>query len=489
MKAKSLKKNYILNLAQQILMLLTPLITAPYVSRVLGADGIGVFSFTSSVVAYFILFANLGINSFGQREISYYQDDIEKRSEVFWNTKILSFITSAVTLGFFLIFIFVSKTPNKAIYIILTLSFITSAADASWLFQGMEEFGILVSRNIICRILNIACIFLFVHKKSDLLIYVFALTVANTVCNISYWFFVSKFVKKPILKKIHPFSNIKTIFSLFIPTIAISVYTMLDKTMLGIFSDNSFENGYYEQATKITKMILVIITSLGTVMIPRIGHLFEKKDSEQIKNYMYRSYQFVWFLGIPLALGMIAVSKNFVPWFYGEGFEKTIPLLSILSLLFLAIGINNVTGVQYFIPTKRQNLFTRTVIIGSIVNLACNCLFIPKFLSIGAAIGSVIAESTIAIVQLIIIRKELSILKILKSSLKYLIAGILMFLVIYFENTFLEPSILSTFILIFTGTCVYFLVLYLIKDDFFIDNIRSIIKRIKQKIKGKTEHE
>lgn len=147
----------------------------------------------------------------------------------------------------------------------------------------------------------------------------------------------------------------KIIISLFIPTIAIQIYTVLDKTMIGVITQDSFENGYYELAIKISKMVMAVVTALGTVMIPRIGYHFEQGETQRIRSLMYRGYRFVWFLGVPLCLGMIMVCGNFVPWFFGEGYEQVVPLLQILSFLILAIGINNVTGMQYMIPTKRQN--------------------------------------------------------------------------------------------------------------------------------------
>ena len=208
----------------------------------------------------------------------------------------------------------------------------------------------------------------------------------------------------------------KTVISLFVPTIAVQVYTVLDKTMIGMITQNDFENGYYEQAVKISKMVMTVVTALGTVMIPRIGFYFEKGDVKEVKRLMYRGYRFVWFLGIPLCLGLIMVSPKFVPWFFGEGYNKVSVLLGILSFLILAIGINNVTGMQYLIPTKRQNIFTLTVLIGAMINFAMNYILIERFAAIGAAIASVTAETVIAIVQLMIVRKEINPLEVLRGS-------------------------------------------------------------------------
>jgi O-antigen/teichoic acid export membrane protein len=234
---------------------------------------------------------------------------------------------------------------------------------------------------------------------------------------------------------------------------------VLDKTMIGLITQSANENGYYEQAIKIARMALTVVTALGTVMIPRIGYHFEKGETDTVKDYMYRSYRFVWLLAIPLCLGLIMISDNFVLWFFGDGYEPVIPLMKILALLILAIGINTVTGNQYLIPTKREKAYTFTVVIGAVVNFVSNLILIYYFKAIGAAIASVLAELTIVIVQFVVVRKELSIWNIVKTSGKYLLAGGLMASLLWFENRWLTSSVLNTCIMIVSGATVYFLAL------------------------------
>ena len=242
MSPKSIKKNYIFNVAYQILTILTPLITAPYLSRVLQPDGIGRVSFAESIVSYFSLVAVMGISSYGQREISYVQNDVAKHSEVFWNAKILGFCTAGITIVIYIIFSLLQK-ENATLYLILTLNLVANFFDITWFFQGMEDFAKTVTRNAIVKIMQICYIFLFVKDKTDLPLYV---------------------------------------LSLFIPSVAIQIYTVLDKTMIGVITGSEYENGYYEQAMKISKMLLVLVTSLSTVMVPRIGHLFENNKKDEI---------------------------------------------------------------------------------------------------------------------------------------------------------------------------------------------------------------
>lgn len=476
MAKKSIKKNYIYNLAYQILLLLTPLITTPYLSRVLGADGIGTVSFVESIVSYFTLFATLGVTTFGQREISYLQEDKKKRSKVFWETKALQVITSLIVLACYVVFALFQT--NKVLYLILSFNIIAVLVDVVWLLQGMEEFGKIVFRNVVFKAINIAYIFIVVKTKDDIIKYVFGIAFFLFLSNASLWAHVFRYVEKPNFKDIKPFRNIKVVISLFVPTIAVQIYTVLDKTMIGLITNNSFENGYYEQAIKLSKIVLVVVTSLGTVMIPRIGYHYGKGENEQVKAFMYRGYRFVWFLGIPLCFGLLGTAPNFVPWFFGEGFDEVIPLLKVLSFLILAIGINNVTGMQYLIPTKRQNLFSLTVLIGASVNFCLNLVLIYFFQARGAAIASVTAETIIALIQLYLVRKELSFWKILSSSWHYLIAGGLMLVVLEVLESRLNASILNTLIMAVCGAITYIVILLVFRDAFFIDNIKNIAGKV-----------
>lgn len=479
MGRKSIKRNYFYNVAYQILLLGIPLITTPYISRVLGANGIGTYSFMNSIVSYFTLFASMGIATYGQREASYVQDNREKRTQIFWETKVLSIISTMVCLACYIFFVLFIADFNQVIYLVLSLNIINVIADVSWFFQGIEEFGKIVLRNIVFKVINVVFIFLFVNVKDDLIWYIFGIVFLQLLSSISLWRYLPSIIDKPDFKNIKPFRNVITVISLFIPTIAIQIYTVLDKTMIGLFTIDSFENGYYEQALKMSKLVLSLVTALGTVMIPRIGFYFEKRETKQVQNLMYRGYRFVWFLGIPLCLGLIGISDNIVPWFYGEGFGTVASLLKVSSFLILAIGINNVTGMQYLIPTKRQKMFTYTILAGAGVNIVLNLLLIPRIQAMGAIVASVLAESIIAVIQIVLVRKELQPWTIIKSAGHYVLGGTAMLLLLLIENRFMEPSILHTSIMIITGACVYLGVLALVRDDFFLSNIKSVLRKLR----------
>ncbi|MGF0065768.1 flippase [Roseburia sp. MUC/MUC-530-WT-4D] len=479
-KQKSLKLNYIYNVSYQVLSLITPLITTPYVSRVLGADGIGDYSFTASVVTYFSMVAVLGTLTYGNREISYLQDDRKARSKLFWEIELLSFLSTGICTAAYLIFLLFCDRSRFSLYAIQTISIVCVAFDIAWLLQGMEEFGKVMFRNMLFKVINIVFIFTAVRDKDDLFLYVAGMVLLALASNLSIWFYLPQYIDRPVWKELHPMRHLKPTLALFIPSVAMSIYTVFDKTMIGLFSNN-FENGYYEQALKISKTALTLVTALGAVMIPRMGYYFNQKNMDKVKELTYQSYNFVWFLGVPLSFGLIGISQNLVPWFYGKGYDKINVLLPILGLLIIIIGLSNVTGIQYFVTTKRERLLTATVIIGAVVNFICNLILIPKLYSIGASIASVAAEAVITLTQLYFIRNELSFTRIMAQSVKYLLAGACMLLVLFFENHYLSPSVLHSCIMIFSGAIVYFIALFILKDQFFFAYAKQVLQKLRHK--------
>ncbi len=475
---KSIKRNYIYNMSYQVLTLITPLITAPYISRVLGADGIGAYSYTASIVAYFVMAASLGTLNYGNREISYLQKDRAGRSLVFWEIVFLKLLSASLCLAAYFVFLLFCRN-HTALYTVQSLALLSAAADITWLLQGLEEFGKIIFRNIILKILNIAFIFLAVTSREDLLLYAAGCSLLELAANLSVWAYVPKYVNRPEWKKLRPLRHLKPVTALFIPTVAATIYNCLDKTMLGIFTAADYENGYYEQATKISRMLLTAVTALGTVMIPRIGLYFNEGKHKEVRELLYESFHFVWFLGIPLCFGLIGISFQIVPWYFGPGYDKVSLLLVILAFLIPIIGLSNVTGVQDLITTKREHILTRTVCIGAVINFCMNLFLIPRFYSTGAAIGSVTAELVITILQLYYLRKELSIRIILSSSRNYFLAGIPMLLLLLAENHFLSSSILHTAEMVISGMLAYFLILFLLRDPFLLKYADSIISRIR----------
>lgn len=473
-KPKSIKKNFIYNIVYQLFILVAPLVVTPYVSRILGAEGIGLYSYANSIVSYFLLVAVLGTATYGQRAVSYVQDDKEGRSRAFWEVFILRTLTSVITLVAYLVFVFLTAESGQfIIYIILALNVVNTIFDITWFMQGMEEFGKISTRSILFRLLSIISVFIFVKTPDDLWLYVLFMTAYTVLGNITLWLYLPKYLCR--VHGIRPFHDIKTVLQLFIPTVAIQLYTVLDKSMIGWFTDGYAENGYYEQSEKIIKMATTAVTALGTVMIPRIAKVFKEGNFDLLKIYIYKSYRFIWMLAIPIALGLIAITSIFVPVFFGSGYEKCEILIPIFSLLAIMLGLSNVTGIQYLVPVGKQNVMTLTVLIGAAVNLVLNLILIPRFYSVGASIASVVAETSVTVAGFIYLKKKgmIKLRPIFTDSIKYWIAGAVMTGILFLIKAFLPIAVWSLIVLIVCGIMIYAIMLLVLRDSFALEIVQK----------------
>lgn len=479
MNKKSITQNYIYNLTYQVLVLILPLITTPYVSRVLGAENIGIYSYTISITTYFILFGSLGVALYGQRQIAYEQKKGKKLSKTFWEIVLLRFIAMTISMMIFY-FVFVNGKQYQIYYQILLLELLANCFDISWFFQGLEEFKKTVSRNMIIKLISVISIFAFVKNVDDLGIYFWIYVLSTLVGNLSLWAYLPKYLKKIKLKQLNIIQHIKPTIGLFVPQIAIQVYTILDKTMIGAIISNKSEVGYYEQSQKIIKILLTVITSLGTVMLPRIANTFANGDKEKVIGYMNKSFNMVFLLAFPMIFGIIAVSKSFVPVFFGPGYDKVIILMNIISPILLLIGLSNVTGTQYLLPTKRQKEYTFSVVCGAIINFIMNACLISKFGATGAAIGTIIAELTVTLIQMYTVRKNFKLKEIFKLSKNYVLSSMVMFTVCLFIRKFINNNFVSTIVQIIIGGITYGICLIIVKDAFILE----MLNKIKSKIEG-----
>lgn len=478
---KSLVKNYIYNLLYQILIIILPIITTPYLSRVLGAKNLGIYSFTLSIATYFVLFGSLGVALYGQREIAYVRDDKEKLGTTFYEILCFRFVTMAFSIFTFYLF-FCLGGEYQLYYKILLLELLANCFDISWFFQGIEDFKKTTGRNTIVKLISLICIFTLVRSRNDLWIYFAIYTLSNLLGNISLWFYLPKFIDKVNFKKLNLKKHIKPIVALFIPQIAVNIYTVLDKTMIGLILKDMVAEGNYEQSQKIVKMALTVVTSLGTVVAPRIANSMSNNNTDEINHYLKNSFKFVWFMGIPIMLGIMGIANTLVPWFLGKEFNDSIKLIMLGSPLIMAIGLNNVSGMQYLIPVKKQNLFTKSVVIGALFNFTFNSIMIPIIGANGAIISSVCAEFLILFIQLIDIRKKIDVQMVYKGNLKYLVYGLIMFVVIYVMGLKMKPTIVTTFIQIIVGVTLYGIILIITKDEYASKIFNKVLKKFRKKV-------
>ena len=428
-KSISVKKNFIYNSAFQVLVLIVPFVTTPYVSRILGADNIGKYSYASAMVTYFTLLAALGSTIYGQRKIAYYRDDKETMSRAFWNIFIFRCIMSMGSLFLYIIYVFVFEGFNL-INLIIAISIFNVAFDISWFYQGIEDFKSVVIRNLIVRLVCLSGIFIFIKDPNDTWKYVLILMLAQIMGSLSMWRGMPRYIQ--VVKKLKPFDGFKDICLIFLPSIATQVYTVLDKSMIGWITGSDYANGCYEQSERIARLALTVVTSIGTVVLPRVANLFQNDNLSEAKRYVYQAFQVVWLLAIPIMFGLMSVSSVFIPLFLGTGFDDAIGLLCIFSVLVLVVSLAYVVGISYLIPTKQQNIYTIAVTISAVVNFCINLIMIPQIGVYGAAIASVIAETVGVAIQMIycIIKKQLKVKLIFGSCWKYLLSGIIMYFVV-----------------------------------------------------------
>lgn len=478
-KNKSIAQNYILNLIYQLLLVVTPLITTPYLSRVLGVKNNGIFGYTFSIVSYFILFGSLGVSTYGQREIAYVQDNEEKKSKIFWEIVCFRFITYFFVIIVYYIW-FCRIGEYSLYYKLLIIEMLANAMDITWFFQGIENFKKPVIRNLIVKVLGIILVFLFVKSPIDLWKYFLVYVLSDFIGNVTLWIHLKQFIKIRI-DKVNFRKHIKPILILFFPQIAIQIYTVLDKTMIGNITNSMDAVGYYDQAQKIIKALLLIVTALGSVMSSRIAYAYSKKNNSDIKRYLTQSIHMVWLIAVPFILGVIAISNKFVPWYFGKGYYEVISLMNCTTPILLLIGLSNITGVQYLIQVDKKNGYTISVIGGAIANIIFNTIFITKFNAIGAVYASILSEAIVLLIQMFWVRDVITIKDVVIPCGKYLISGIIMFLSVKLLTNYLVISAIHTMVEVLLGGVVYFGCLVLLKDKFFLGIVCQILENLKNK--------
>ncbi|MGL5414768.1 MAG: flippase [Clostridium sp.] len=477
-KSISVKRNVVYNLAYQIVTLFLPLITVPYISRVLGANGVGVSSYTNSIVQYFVILGTIGISLYGNRQIAYVRDDKEKLSVTFWAITILKLITTGVAFIVYMI-IFANQKDYKIVFLIQGINILVATIDISWLFMGLEDFKKTVTRNIIVRIIGVILIFTFVKHENDVALYVFINAIMALIGNLVMWPYLSKTVQKVKVKWSDIREHIRPAMALFIPQIAIQIYAVLDRSMLGFLS-NTTQVGLYQQSQSIVKLVLGLVTSLGVVMLPRMSNVFASGDRDKLKEHLNRSLIGVSYVSIPMAFGLASIAEKFVPWFFGKGFGEVKYLLIISVPILFLIALSNVLGVQYLLPTNKNRQFTISVTVGAIVNVILNFILIPHYDAFGSCIATVVAELSVTAVQYIFLYKEIEMKPLIKAIFKYMIAGIIMTVIVVFIGRMMEANVITTLIQSIVGVVIYFLALVIIKDETNKLVIEFIIKKFKR---------
>jgi O-antigen/teichoic acid export membrane protein len=454
------------NLFYEILLIAVPLITTPYVSRVLGPDGVGTYSYTSSLVTYFTLFAGLGTAEYGKREIAGCRDDINERSRLFFEIELLSMITSAISIASWLI-LCTLYTEYKYLMLLFTFSILRTCFDISWFYAGIEKFKYIVSINAFFKIAAMVSIFVFVKSSNDIDRYVLIESLSLFLGSFSMWIFLPRKIRFVKIQLSHLKKHLKEVIIYFIPSIANVISSILDKTFIGIITDSSTENGYYEQATKIINLAKsVSFVALDGVVYSRNSYLFRaNKDTDKIAQNIQNTFCINTFLSIGCIFGVYSIASIFVPLFFGDGYDKTINIIYVLLPLVFIISISHMMNSLYYSPTGRRMKSAVYVVIGAGINLVLNIIFINLWGVYGAAVSSLISETVVTILFVSHCSGYLSLKTIINCLWKKLIAGAVMGVSIYLFNMIHINTLLKLIIDILGGASVYVFVLFLLKDS------------------------
>ncbi|MDE6847820.1 MAG: oligosaccharide flippase family protein [Ruminococcus sp.] len=480
MGKSSTKKNIIYQMIYEILILILPFATSPYISRIFGANGLGEYSYTYNIAGYFVLFAMLGIKNYGNRTIAKTRDNEDALNKNFSNILAIHLIVSVLCVFAYILYV-KCFAEMKTYAAIQTIYVISAVFDISWFYFGIEKFKMTVIRSSIIKILNVVFIFVFVRENTDLWKYCLIMALGMFISQVVLWIPLKRYVRiiKPDLKemKIH----VKPLIILFIPIIAISLYRFMDKIMIGMMSKKT-QLGYYENAEKVCNIPITIIASFGTVMLPKISNMISKSNDKLSGKYMKISMRYIMLLALALAFGLAGISDTFSIVFWGNGFAACGNIIKLLSITIPFIAFANILRTQYLIPYQMDKEYLISVILGAVVNVVVNYLLIPTYGGIGAAIGTISAEVIVCLSQSVLVMRKVPLKECVSQFIMFVPVGAVMFLGVYQTSKLMDISISSLFIQVIAGVVIYgifsLIILYFIKDEIFMKFLNNLKKKL-----------
>lgn len=474
---KRVSLNYIYNLIYQIISVSLPILTVPYVSRVLGPDELGKYYYVTSIVTYFGIIAVLGTVSFGQREIAKVQENLELRSKLFW--EIYWFRAFFIFLSFSIYIVFSLFIYKKYISLFLAnlFTFCSWLFDVSWYFQGVENFKVTAVRNSLVKILITSLIFILVKKPSDVFVYTCIYSIANLFGNLTMLPYLKHeivFIKVGIRGI---FSNIKEILELFLPVVAIQLYSVLNKIMLG-FMSNTLQVGFFSQIYTVVNLAITLIYAFVAVLTPRIAFLYNSGDLTGVKHYTRVAIGNVYMMGLPMMIGSLSVGKLFVPIFFGVNYIKAIPIMYVMSLLFIIIGMGQLLG-SFLVAINRQCQYTIAVSITAIVNIIMNYIVLKAgFKAIGVASVTVVSELICTLIQCYYLKDLVESKDYFRYFFHYLGPSVAIFFLSLILREFIRSNVICLILSVILSILVYFMILIIEKDRLFEELISPFMNKI-----------
>ena len=471
-------KNYIYNSAYQLLAIIIPIITAPYLSHVLGPDNLGIEGYVSSVCQIFTTVGMIGLTSYSTREIAYVRNDAYRRSKAFWELNLVRCMVFAMTLVVY--FLVIWDSPYRIYYLVQIVWLFSNFFDVSWLFSGMEIFRITVIRNVIIRFATVIFIFVFVKDRGDLYIYISLWALSQLIGTLSILPQVRKYIQYVPLSELEIKRHFLPSIRVFLPQLATMLYLQVDKVMIENLTNDTKQVAFYNQAEKLIKAPLALITAASTVMMPRIANVFVNKDIEKIRDYLKNCLEFLMLMSFPVAFGIAGLAKQLIPWYLGQDFLPVATAMMMLAPIIVAIAASSLSADQYFIATNQTRILAVSYTASAILNLIINFLLIPERGFIGAAIGTVVSEYFVFAVQYYVLNKQIHIMHTFIRCLKYGVFACVMYIAITFLGNDLGSDWRTTVIQIAVGAGTYIGLLLISKDRFCYKYARRFWKALKK---------
>lgn len=480
-KPKSLKLNFALNTTRTVLNFLVPVIIFPYVSRILGPDGLGKVDFANSIVSYFALFTALGIPVYGMREIARVRDDEKLRSQTVCELAVILAIT--VCAGYLLYIVLINFVPQmenqKKLFLIVAPTIFLSSFSFDWFYQGIEDQTYITVRYIIVKLTQIVCIFLLVKSRGHFLRYA---AIAVGMSGVSTFFNIThlrRFVHLVPVKELDITRHIKLILIVFASLVAVSIYMHLDVTMLGFFCSDA-NVGFYTAANRLVRIVIMLVTALSAVIVPRLENCLERGDNASYLRYLNLSLHYILLLALPCCFGVIALAPDIITIFAGEKYFESIKTIRLLSPIVIIVGLANFVGLQILYPHRQEWKYTFSVTVAAIVNACFNAILIPKFAQNGAAIGTLIAEGLGFLFQVIFAWRYLLETDFFSfNTVKYIVAGIGMYVVLSVIPNDGRNLLVHCVMCVLIAALVYGVILIVCREKLLLDSLKRFFFRRK----------
>jgi len=408
-KKKSLKLNFIMNAILTMSSFIFPLIAFPYISRILLPSGTGKVSFATSLISYFLVFSQLGIPTYGIRACAVVRNDKKALTRTVHELFIINLLMCL--LSYCILFIALVTVPRLqsdcTLYLIISLTILFNTIGMEWLYKALEQYIYITVRSIAFKIVALIAMFLLVHEQSDYVIYGGITIFAASASNILNFINVRKYIYVEPVGGYHFKPHLKAVVIFFAMSCATTIYTHLDTVMLGFIVTDE-DVGYYNAAVRIKTILVSVVTSLGAVLLPRASYYVENGLMNEFKRITSKALNFVFLVATPLMLYFMLFAKQGIYFLSGSAFEQSIVPMQIIMPTLLLIGVTNIMGIQILVPMGREKVVLLSEVAGAVTNIVINAVLIPQYASVGAAVGTLVAEGVVLIVQYIALKDAIA---------------------------------------------------------------------------------